>query len=218
MQAWQATPILADARALLGSLFGRAAAGTLPISRWIERYEREATVVAVVALHMVLVVAILRALAAPHVAKAEMETYLSLSPGGQHQPAGVPPSVKLTQPDLEAIREPLVETAVEPPSPIKLPEAAGGPVATVPAEAMGAYHSVPLLPEAVMATARNSPLRLLLTIGTDGSIVAAAIDNSSGSASADKIAIDWVKVHWRYKPALRDGQPVTVTTIATVRL
>jgi protein TonB len=217
MQTWQATPILAAARVLLASLFARAATGILPVSRWIVRYEREATAAAVVALHMVLVVAILQALRTPPVARVERETYLSLSPGGEHKPAGAP-NVKLARPDSEAIREPVVETAVEPPSPVNLPEAAGGPAVTVPAEAMGDYHSVPPLPETAIAAARTSPLRLLLTIGADGSIIAAAIDNSSGSASADKIAIDWVKMHWRYKPALRDGQPVTVTTIATLRL
>ena len=55
-----------------------------------------------------------------------------------------------------------------------------------------------------------------LRVADDGTVSDAVVDSSSGSREIDTLAIAWVKAHWRYRPALRGGLPVVVTTTAIV--
>ncbi|MBL6854693.1 MAG: TonB family protein [Alphaproteobacteria bacterium] len=88
---------------------------------------------------------------------------------------------------------------------------------TVPAEAIGETHTAPTLSADLTDIARKSTLRLRLRVAEDGSIKDASVDASTGSAQLDRIALAWVRAHWRYRPALRDGTPIAVTTTALVR-
>ena len=57
---------------------------------------------------------------------------------------------------------------------------------------------------------------LNITIGTDGSVQNVSISKSSGDDGLDEEALDWVRTHWRYRPATRDGQPVVAQSEAQV--
>jgi protein TonB len=57
---------------------------------------------------------------------------------------------------------------------------------------------------------------LRLAINADGQVSDAEIVRSSGYDELDEAAAIWVKAHWRYLPALQNGQPVAATTTALV--
>jgi protein TonB len=59
-------------------------------------------------------------------------------------------------------------------------------------------------------------LRLHLAIGTDGTVEAARIEVSSGHQRLDNAAVEWVKAHWRYEPALQGVKPIPSTATAEV--
>jgi TonB family protein len=124
----------------------------------------------------------------------------------------VKPPPKVVLPDLPA------PPVAPPPVVIKAEAAAapaGSPHVTAPAQALADAHTFPVLP-AAFRQQDSKIVRLLLSIGEDGSVSAAEIAVSSGAAALDELAIAWVKQHWRYRAALRDGVPVAVKTMAVV--
>lgn len=58
---------------------------------------------------------------------------------------------------------------------------------------------------------------LRLMISADGTVTDAIVTRSSGFPRLDEAAVSWVIAHWRYKPATRDGRPVTSSTNAYVK-
>jgi protein TonB len=59
-------------------------------------------------------------------------------------------------------------------------------------------------------------VRLLITINEKGLVSVAQVLHSSGFPRLDEAAVSWVKAHWRYQPAIKDGKPVPAKTNATV--
>jgi len=47
--------------------------------------------------------------------------------------------------------------------------------------------------------------------------VNASVTQSSGFPALDESAVAWVMAHWKYKPAIRGGVPVTSQTQAAVK-
>jgi protein TonB len=58
---------------------------------------------------------------------------------------------------------------------------------------------------------------LRISVSASGTITDATVIGSSGSDDLDQAAIQWVKEHWQYKPAIRNGQPAAGTVQAAVR-
>ena len=56
---------------------------------------------------------------------------------------------------------------------------------------------------------------LTLTLGLDGAVETVAVSQSSGFARLDEAARDAVK-RWRWKPMIRDGQPVRVRGVVEI--
>jgi len=117
----------------------------------------------------------------------------------------------LIDPDLPQVTEPSVETAVEVANLI-----GGAPNVTRPAEAIAEHHEFPMPPDLVGAH-RAATVRLLLSVSEEGNVSDAEVLNSSGLPFLDSLAIEWVKQRWLYRPALRNGVPIAVTTTAIVK-
>lgn len=86
---------------------------------------------------------------------------------------------------------------------------------TIPAEAIADKHAFPHLPS-VYASLQSKFVRLTLSITENGSIADASVVQSSGNAELDAYIINWVRMNWVYRPALRNGVAIAVTTTAIV--
>lgn len=86
---------------------------------------------------------------------------------------------------------------------------------TRPAEVIPTRHGFPDLPDGISAKGPVG-VELLLTISKDGAVVDAAIVKSTGSDWLDAQAVDWVKTHWRYHPALLHKKAIAARTTAIV--
>jgi protein TonB len=58
--------------------------------------------------------------------------------------------------------------------------------------------------------------RLRITVGSDGSVQNAQVENSSGHDSLDQAAVRCVQSLFHYKPAMQNGQPIAATTLADI--
>jgi outer membrane biosynthesis protein TonB len=86
---------------------------------------------------------------------------------------------------------------------------------TRPLQALPQWHRFPQLPDGLRA---NEPvaMQLILTVAADGLVVDASVERSTGLGWLDQQAIEWVKAHWRYSPALKGTKPVPAVTSALV--
>lgn len=84
------------------------------------------------------------------------------------------------------------------------------------ARAIAATHTIPDYPPVAARLNQQGDVRLALTIDERGAVTDASVVGSSGHDALDAAAIIWVKAHWRYEPALRDGKPVPSTAEAVV--
>lgn len=78
-------------------------------------------------------------------------------------------------------------------------------------------HSKPPYPPISRRLGHEGVVLLKLTISPLGIITAVDIENSSGYADLDRMAAEWVRTHWRYRPATVAGHPVISTAEASVR-
>lgn len=79
-----------------------------------------------------------------------------------------------------------------------------------------ATHTVPPYPPIARRLGVEGTVTLRLTVATDGRVSAAEIVTSSGREDLDAAAHDWILAHWRYRPALKDGNPATAQLLASV--
>ena len=159
---------------------------------------------------------------------------VALVPATRHlisDPQYVPVAVVPTKPVVPALprwqtpRSPLVSQPV-----VDFPPQRGD-ISTTPDEqrpptttsavtapsAVADTHTTPPYPEASLRLGEQGTVRLALEIASDGRVVTATVERSSGSAALDQAAANWVRAHWRYHPALKDGAPVSAVTEAEVR-
>lgn len=108
-----------------------------------------------------------------------------------------------------------VQTVVAPPAP-----PAPAPVKALPSptppEAIASTHTQPPYPVVARRIGVEGTVLLNITVNADGSVQDVSIAKSSGNGDLDQAAVEWVKGHWRYKPATRNGQPVTAESEAQV--
>jgi len=77
-------------------------------------------------------------------------------------------------------------------------------------------HTTPPYPVVARRVGAEGVVTLRLTVGTDGQVSAAEIVTSAGRDDLDQAARDWILAHWRYRPALKDGNPVPAQLLASV--
>jgi protein TonB len=119
-------------------------------------------------------------------------------------------------------------TIEQPPGPIigggNNPPVAGGdlPVSgpTLSARGIAETHTIPPYPMIAIRLGHEGTVRLAISLDEDGNVVTAQVERSSGYQELDAAAVMWVRSHWRYQPAMRDGQrvPATVPAMVTFRL
>ncbi len=90
------------------------------------------------------------------------------------------------------------------------------PVVFTPARAIAASHTIPEYPFISRRLREQGTLRLKLTIDEKGSVTGASVVNSSGFQRLDEAAVNWVKSHWRYTPAMQGTKPVSSMADAIV--
>ncbi len=131
-------------------------------------------------------------------------------------PAGEPsnsPKPPLVMPQLPKLPPPLVQSEMTLEGNTASP--AGSPNTTTPAQAISAEHAFPPLPPELKSGGPKI-VRLIVTITEEGVIADASVQASSGISALDDLAVAWVKSHWHYIPAMRDGRTIAVTTTAVV--
>lgn len=187
---------------------------------------RIAGVALVIALHVGFVYALISGLAMRAVMQLPEQLFAQVViPPPTAQPPPVTPN--LARPTFPTVVAPLIrieqsEAAVHsitayvgPPTPAYT-EPSPASAASTPAIAIERTHTIPPYPMSARRLAQQGTVRLSLSVGPDGIVSDASVIASSGTTILDDAAVEWVKSHWRYKPATKDGHAVAVTVHANV--
>jgi protein TonB len=135
----------------------------------------------------------------------------------------IPFSTKLVQPSEPVLHPPILEitNSGNPPlTPMPNGRAATGspsaPSTFEPLLPILATHTIPEYPAVATRLGEQGSVRLSIKVDENGTVTEASVLTSSGHDVLDSAAIAWVKAHWKYKPALRNGIPIAVTAQAIV--
>jgi len=104
------------------------------------------------------------------------------------------------------------------------PNTATGPITPIeptagsalPVRAMASTHTIPPYPPMAVRFGYEGTVRLRIAVDEHGNVISANILDSSGHTDLDEAAVGWVKSHWRYQPAMQNGNAVPATTNAVV--
>lgn len=122
-------------------------------------------------------------------------------------PPFVPPpeiQIQTEAPQTNAITtQQKVQTA--PPPPVSSPASVGRP-----------HSCLTVYPETAIRLNEEGTTTLSFQINTDGSVSNVQVANSSGHQDLDEAATSCV-THWKYKPAMQNGQPITQAWKANVQ-
>jgi len=176
---------------------------------------RALTVSIVAGAHVVFLFALLRGLA-PAMPSVPNEIPLTLS--GIFAPKADPPRpipVRDISKDVVTVPPALIENDAPAIDVRAAVVPASTPDVSMPSQALADAHAFPVLPPSVHVQAQMS-VRLVLSIAEDGAVSAAQVVSSCGLKTLDDLAVQWVRDHWRYKPAMRQGQAIADTTTAIV--
>jgi protein TonB len=124
------------------------------------------------------------------------------------QPVPVPPI------EIHAVRTgPTISVAPTVPHVFATPQHVG---ATSPLHPIGWTHTIPPYPPLALRLAHEGTARLKISVDPQGNVVTAELVQSTGHEELDAAALAWVKTHWRYQPALKDGDAIAANTEAVV--
>jgi protein TonB len=142
------------------------------------------------------------------------------------------PQTQFVRPSLPAVTRPLIDVQTPSPSnPVTVLQSQHAPTTPLPAAAQAQVKTppVPTPPHGIAATHTQPPYPVLarrigkegsvvldITVATDGAVQDVSIAKSSGDDGLDEAAMNWVREHWRYKPAMKDGLPVVAQSEAQV--
>lgn len=141
------------------------------------------------------------------------------TPQTQQKPVPPPtPQVERVLP-TEQTPEPVIQIAPDPSAQTIQVQPQQQPAQAVDASALGLTntHTTPPYPPMARRLGQQGTVILSITVAADGSVSAAQIATSSGIPELDQAALEWVKGHWRYKPAMQGGVAVPSTTQAAVK-
>ena len=130
-------------------------------------------------------------------------------------PKPVEPAMQ--KPTVATVPPPKFHTEAPTQSPIQVKPVEPSAPASRAAAAIGPTHSTPPYPPYARRLNHEGTVQLRLTVGPDGRVLRADVVRSSGWPELDETAAAWVVAHWRYRPALQGGMPVTATALAAVR-
>lgn len=124
------------------------------------------------------------------------------------QPVPVPPIKIHAMPTGPTISVPLTV-----PHTLGTPQQVG---ATSALRAIGSTHTIPPYPSIAIRLAHEGTARLKISVDAQGNVVTAELVQSTGHDELDAAALAWVKTHWRYQAALKDGDAIAASTEAVV--
>lgn len=185
------------------------------------RGERIASVAIVAALHVAAITALVLGLNVKFAKYIPGDIKAVVIPQKHPVPADPPklPRVTMTTPAAPTAPQPKIQ--IKDDGAKTITTATVGPDGTFTAStrvaAITDTHSKPPYPPLSRRLGHEGVVLLRLTISPLGIITAADIENSSGYADLDRTAAQWVKTHWRYRPATVAGHPVMSTAEASVR-
>ena len=143
------------------------------------------------------------------------------TPQAQPQQVTPPPMPQVEKVlPTEQTPEPVIQIAPDPNAQsINVQPQQNPPVQPVDASASGLTntHTTPPYPAMARRLGQQGTVILSITVSVDGSVSAAQVARSSGVPELDQSAVDWVKAHWRYKPAMQGGVAVPSNTQAAVK-
>jgi protein TonB len=135
-----------------------------------------------------------------------------------------PPDIKVATPPPPA---PVVQqvqrttpppVVTPPPQPVTPPAPRSAPATPDSGPAgITSTHTIPPYPPMALRLGKEGTTTLRISVSASGTITGAIVVSSSGSDDLDQAAIQWVKAHWQYKPAVRNEQPTAGTVQAAVR-
>jgi periplasmic protein TonB len=138
-----------------------------------------------------------------------------------------PPEIKIATPPPPPTAVQQVQTITPPPpAPPQQPAPVTPPAPPPPAapaipdsEAVGiaSTHTTPPYPPVAHRLGKEGTVMLHISISATGDVTDASVASSSGNDELDQAAVEWVKSHWRYKPAIRNGQPAASTAQVAVK-
>lgn len=139
-------------------------------------------------------------------------------------PASEPPPLppRLEPPRTSPRRAGPAAQAPSPPSPGTNSTADAGPApwaaegaTTPPGPLDGQRNAQPIYPPTAQALGQQGTVRLRLRVDLDGSVAMVTLERGSGVASLDAAAIEAAR-RWRFRPATRNGQPVSAEALTSV--
>ena len=200
-------------QAIQSYLVGRAVAPVAracAIDKLSRRHQRVVAALGAVATQLLLLLVLVIGGRVVLAQPPEVAEVMVSGPWGSPEAKPKPPEVI---PELPTVSPPEIEIsdAVDPGA----DATPGLPNVSRPAEAIAAAHLFPPAPGPYRSGGPHSVV-LLLSVSEGGAVNAAAVQVSSGITTLDGMALEWVKKHWRYLPALRNGIPVGVTTTAVL--
>lgn len=173
------------------------------------------------ALHIALIYALLHGLGMTIIQHIPTVTEAQVLKPETTKPPETPPKPVdpvMAQPTVDTMPVPRIDIVTRPANPVHVKPATGAPMpADRAAHALGNTHSVPPYPPMARRLAHQGRVMLRLSISAQGRVVRAEIVTSSGWPELDAQAVDWVKAHWRYSPALRGGVAVASQAMAAVK-
>jgi protein TonB len=132
-----------------------------------------------------------------------------------------PVKVKLEDPTAPDVQPPIWTTLPDNNNGINIPRGEPTrpqpPVAPTAAQSVGTTHTTPSYPALAIRMGQQGTVTLHIFVAADGTVDNATVEQSSGSAILDEAAVNWVIVHWLYRPATRDGKPIPSTVQAAVK-
>lgn len=136
-----------------------------------------------------------------------------------------PPDIKVATPPPPApVHE--VQQITPPPKPTPAPITPPAPPPPPPAApavpdsgplGIGSTHTIPPYPPVALRLGKEGTTTLNISVSASGTVIDATVISSSGDDELDQAAVQWVKTHWKYKPAIRNGEPAAGTVQANVR-
>jgi periplasmic protein TonB len=109
-----------------------------------------------------------------------------------------PPKIEIAVAPQPVVPQPKVETLLPPPP--------------SPPKEIARTHTLPPYPALSQRMGEQGTTALTCDIGADGKPMACSVTRSSGSQRLDDAASSYVKEHYTWEPATRDGKPVADKT------
>jgi protein TonB len=114
-----------------------------------------------------------------------------------------------------AVPKPVVAPPA-PPAPVVAPPAPPAPIPETPLQSVAATHTTPPYPEMARRMGEHGSVQLHISVAASGEITDVTLAQSSGHADLDQAALEWVKSHWRYHAATKNGTAIASQTSAVV--